>query len=107
MGRGQTGLAEVIRFRPAAARELTADDRYCNKHYTGRGDRFAVAVERALLAIAESPLAFPLLYEPDIRSAKVERFPYRVVYILVEENIDILAVAHAKRRPAYWRRRSI
>ncbi len=66
----------MIRFRPAAARELTADVRYYNKHYDGRGDRFAAAVERAILAIAESPLAFPLLYEPDIRSAKVERFPY-------------------------------
>jgi len=96
----------VIRFRPAAARELTADVRYYNKHYYGRGDRFAAAVERALLAIAESPLAFPLLYEPDIRSAKVERFPYRVVYVVVEENIDVIAVAHAKRRPAYWRRPS-
>lgn len=97
----------MIRFRPAAARELTADVRYYNKHYTGRGDRFAVAVERALLTIAESPLAFPVLYEPDIRSAKVERFPYRVVYVIVDENIDILAVAHAKRRPAYWRRRAV
>jgi hypothetical protein len=43
----------VIRFRPAAARELTADVRYYNKHYTGRGDRFAAAVERALFAIVE------------------------------------------------------
>jgi hypothetical protein len=48
----------VIRFRPAAARELTADVRYYNKHYTGRGDRFAAAVERALFAIVESPGGF-------------------------------------------------
>lgn len=96
----------MIRFRPAAARELTADVRYYNKHYTGRGDRFGAAVERALFAIVESPSGFPLLYEPDIRSAKVERFPYRVVYVVIGDDIDVIAVAHAKRRPAYWRRRS-
>jgi toxin ParE1/3/4 len=91
---------------PTGRSELTADVRYYNKHYAGRGDRFAAAVERALFAIVESPFAFPLLYEPDIRSAKVERFPYRVVYLVVDEIIDVLAVAHAKRRPAYWQRRS-
>ncbi len=96
----------MIRFRPAAARELTADARYYNDRYTGRGERFAAAVERALFAIVESPLGFPLLYEPDIRSAKVERFPYRVVYVMVDGNIDVIAVAHVKRRPCYWRRRS-
>jgi hypothetical protein len=30
--------------------------------------RFAAAVERALFTIVESPLGFPMLYEPDIRS---------------------------------------
>ncbi len=53
----QAGLVEVIRFRPEAARELTADAQYYNKHYTGRGDGFAAAVERALLTIEQSPLA--------------------------------------------------
>ena len=95
----------MIRFRPAAARELTADVRHYNKHYAGRGARFAAAVERALFAIVEVTSRFPLLYEPDIRSAKVERFPYRVVYVVVGGDIDVIAVAHAKRRPAYWRRR--
>jgi hypothetical protein len=31
--------------------------------------------------------------------------PYRVVYVLVGSNIDVIAVAHARRRPAYWRSR--
>lgn len=52
--------------------------------------------------MTEFPLAFPVLYDPDIRSAEVARFPYRVVYIIIGSNIDILAVAHAKRRPGYW-----
>jgi hypothetical protein len=54
----------------------------------------------------EAPGGFPLLYEPAIRSAKVERFPYRVVYVVIGDDIDVIAVAHAKRRPAYWWRRS-
>ena len=95
----------MVRFRPAAARELAEEIRYYNAQYTGRGDRFAAAVERTLRAIAESPLTFTLLYEPDIRSAKVPRFPYRVVYLVVGGDVDVVAVAHAKRRAAYWRRR--
>lgn len=58
-----------------------------------------------LRQIAESPNRFPLLLDPDIRSAKVKRFPYRVVYVIVDNTVEVLAVAHAKRRPAYWRRR--
>lgn len=96
----------MIRFRPAAARELAADIRYYDKQYARRGQRFAEAVERTLVRVAELPTAFPLLYEPDIRSAKVNRFPYRVVFIVVGEDVDVLAVAHAKRRPAYWRKRT-
>jgi toxin ParE1/3/4 len=95
----------VILFRPAAARELAADVRYYNAHYPGRGQRFAEAVERTLALIVEFPRAFPVLYKPDIRSAKVARFPYRVVYLVVGSNVDVLAVAHAKRRPEYWRDR--
>ena len=55
--------------------------------------------------IEQAPETFPLLYEPDIRSAKVRRFPYRVVYVIVERVVDVIAVAHAKRRPGYWHRR--
>jgi len=65
---------------------------------THRGQRFGKAVERTLVRIAESPFLFPLLYEPDIRSAKVDRFSYRVVYIIVGGDIDVIAVAHAAGR---------
>jgi plasmid stabilization system protein ParE len=93
----------VIRFRPEAARELAADVAYYEEDREGRGWRFAGEVDRTLGLIAAFPNAFPMLYPPDIRSAKVARFPYRVVYIVLGDDIDIIAVAHAKRRPAYWR----
>ena len=95
----------MIRFRPAAAREFAADFRHYENDYRGRGDRFVTAVDVVLRDIAEHPERYPLLQDPDIRSAKVKRFPYRVVYVVVGEDVDVIAVAHAKRRPAYWRRR--
>ena len=63
------------------------------------------AVDATLERIEQSPERFSVLFEPDIRSAKVKRFPYRVVYLIIDSDIDVIAVAHAKRRPAYWRRR--
>ena len=95
----------MIRFRPAAAREFAADFRYYEKDHPGRGVRFVAAVDVAFAQIAAAPLRFEILYEPDIRSAKVKRFPYRVVYVVVADAIDVIAVAHAKRRPRYWLRR--
>lgn len=95
----------MIRFRPAAARELAADFRYYERDYPGRGQRFVMAVDATLEQIEGAPDRYAILYEPDIRSAKVPRFPYRVVYVVIYDMIDVIAVAHAKRRPAYWRRR--
>jgi hypothetical protein len=45
MGKGEAESAAVIRFRPAAARELARDVGYYDTHHTGRGRRFAEAVE--------------------------------------------------------------
>ncbi|HEX7600503.1 MAG TPA: type II toxin-antitoxin system RelE/ParE family toxin [Polyangiaceae bacterium] len=95
----------MIRFRPLAARELTEDVRYYEAQRPGRGGRFAAEVSALLDRIAEAPLSFPVLIEPDVRSAKVPCFPYRVVFLEVGPDIDVLAVAHAKRRPKYWRGR--
>jgi hypothetical protein len=35
----------------------------------------------------------------------VTGFPYRIVYFVKDEVLTIVAVAHAKRRPGYWRER--
>jgi hypothetical protein len=35
----------------------------------------------------------------------VERFHYDVIYLAREEIVLIVAIAHHKRKPGYWRRR--
>ena len=40
-----------------------------------------------------------------IRECPVKRFPYALYYRELSESIWVAAVAHQKRRPAYWSRR--
>jgi hypothetical protein len=35
----------------------------------------------------------------------MRRFPFSIVYYTVDDIVRVVAVAHGKRRPGYWRRR--
>lgn len=68
------------------------------------GGMFIDEIQRALQSIVEFPDAAPLI-RGRIRKRIVARFPYSLVYSARENEIRILAVAHHKRRPFYWRGR--
>jgi mRNA-degrading endonuclease RelE of RelBE toxin-antitoxin system len=40
-----------------------------------------------------------------LRAKRIEGFPYRVVYLVQADMVVIVAYAHEKRRPGYWRTR--
>jgi hypothetical protein len=44
-------------------------------------------------------------YLRGMRRVMLHRFPYFVVFRELPHKIQIIAVAHAKRRPGYWRGR--
>lgn len=95
----------LIRFSSGASKELEADFRRYQRQRAGRGIRFLDAIDVVLARIVAEPGSFPLLRAPEIRSAKVARFPYRVVFVVIGSDVRVLAVAHGRRRPGYWRRR--
>lgn len=67
--------------------------------------RFANAVDAALATVAANPKRFATI-DGVHRECRVNRFPFRIVYRLVENRVLIVAIAHAKRRPGYWRDRA-
>ena len=95
-----------VRFRPAAARELCRAEEHYAATYPGREARFLDAVGNLVARIAENPETFPAATDvTGVRWAKVPRFPYRIVFMVHDGAVFVLAVAHARRRPAYWKRR--
>jgi toxin ParE1/3/4 len=92
------------RFHGAARRELRRAVEYYEERVPGLGSELLEEVERAVHEIASSPEAGSP-YLANTRRVLVRRFPYRVVYRVRPEEIVVLAVAHQRRRPGYWRGR--
>lgn len=70
----------------------------------GLGSVFIDEVERGIESISQFPEAAQLL-RGRVRKRLLAKFPYSLVYSVRPDEIRLLAVAHQKRRPFYWRSR--
>ena len=72
--------------------------------------RFVAAVEEALDEIRSAPESWPLVphvsVELGVRRRLLKKFPYAVVFMVVAGEIRVIALAHGRRLPGYWRRRT-
>jgi toxin ParE1/3/4 len=91
-------------FHDLAQEELNEAAAYYAHARPGLGEAFIAEVQRAVDSLAALPFTGRAI-EKDVRWWVVKRFPYSVVYRVCDDHIRILAVAHHKRRPLYWRRR--
>ena len=91
-------------FHPEAEAELEDAALFYESRMPGLGKSFAAEVERTIYLIREFPDAGSPA-GPTRRRVLVSRFPYSVVYRHDAESVIILAVAHQRRSPGYWRQR--
>lgn len=68
----------------------------------GLGAAFIKEFEALAELIDHSPKGWQVELEPDIRKAPLQRFPLSILYREREASVQILAVAHNRRRPLYW-----
>lgn len=101
----------AIAWHPDAESEFVADIGWYDEREIGLGDRFEGEVLQAVDESADTPAAWPVWpgwdRQPVVRSKSVVDFPYRVVYFVEGNLLTIVAVAHASRRPGYWRERVV
>jgi plasmid stabilization system protein ParE len=91
-------------FHPDAAAEVEAGFEW----YVARSDRvarqFLAELERGIAVVLESPAAWVHVVGP-WRRYPLRRFPYSIIFRETQTGIEIVAIAHGKRRPGYWRHR--
>lgn len=91
-------------LRLAAEQDLDEAFAWYESQRLGLGEEFLQAVQRTFEAIGEHPMRHRVLLR-DARQALVRRFPYRVLYRIVGEEIVVVACLHAHQDPRTWRRR--
>lgn len=94
-----------INFRPEARAELVEAWAWYEEQRPGLGDELAACVEAAIGKAARQPDAHAEVHE-GVRRVLVRRFPYGVFYVVEGGELLVLAVAHGRRRPHYWRDRA-
>jgi toxin ParE1/3/4 len=97
----------ALDFHPGARADLDAAVDYYDKQRKGLGLDFLSATERAATRISQNPLSFPLYQGTSIRRCVLRRFPYSIFFLPEDDIIWIVAIAHQKRRPDYWKHRTI
>lgn len=94
----------LIEFHSGARRDFDESlDWYAAKSVVA-AVRFVASVEAALAIVAESPLRFGTS-DSACRECPLKRFPFRIVYRVVDDRVLIMAIAHTRRRPSFWRDR--
>ena len=93
-----------VEFHPEALVETEAAVAWYRERSFRAAEVFIRELENAIAAIAEAPHRWPV-YESGCRRFPLQRFPYLVIYRDKPQSIEVLAVAHGRRRPGYWRPR--
>lgn len=91
-------------FHPEAGREFEEAVQYYRPRGRKLGERFAAEVKAVIQKMVENPERWRVL-EAEVRRCVVRVFPYSVLYSIESDFILILAIAHHKRAPGYWRGR--
>ncbi len=95
---------KLIGFHPDADAEVTEAARYYAVRKSGLGSDLPGEVERARAQILTNP-EVSKANRPESAAEVLVAVSYNLIYAVYPDRIRILACAHQKRRPFYWRNR--
>ena len=93
-----------VEFTPEALREIDDGFEWYLERSVQAAEAFVREATQAFALIASAPAIWPR-FEAGTRRYVLRKFPYGIIYREISGGIQVVAVAHHKRRPRYWRGR--
>ena len=91
-------------FHPLAVAELNEAIDYYEELQSELGLEFAKEIFSSIQRVIEFPKAWSPL-SLNTRRCLVNRFPYGIIYQILDNEILIIAVMQLNRKPSYWKDR--
>lgn len=102
-------MTKPVRLDDEADSEIDAAVAWYEMRLTGLGMELLAEIETAKQRLSDRPgtcsRVSGLTRGLEVRRSQVHRFPYALVFVELEDQVRVLALAHARRRPGYWRKR--
>jgi plasmid stabilization system protein ParE len=93
-----------VDIHPEAIAEAQAANRWYRERSASTAVAYLAELDMAVEAIAENPEMWPQ-YVHGTRRYILHRFPFYLVYRETGSRVEIIAVAHGRRKPGYWKNR--
>jgi toxin ParE1/3/4 len=75
-----------------------------SEHDPKLAKKFVASIQETLASILSDPERIETIGS-GIRGAPVRKFPYRVIFRIEDELVQVVAVSHHSRRQGYWNKR--
>lgn len=93
-------------FHPSAETEINEATDYYEQCKAGLGSEFVKEIYSTIQRIILFPEAWTQISR-NTRRCLTNRFPYGVIYQILEDRIMIIAIMQMNRKPEYWKNRII
>ena len=93
-----------VSFHPEAAEEVETARKWYAARSLLTARAFLAELDLAVDRIREAPRRWPRHGKSTHRYV-LPRFPFSVIYRMRSETVEVVAVAHHRRKPGYWKAR--
>ena len=69
------------------------------------GEEFLMALDAAEKTIVRNPRASRIRFRKKVRAHVVDRFPYLILYIIEQDDINVISVFNTHQHPGKWKQR--
>lgn len=95
----------AVELHPAAAAEIEDADAWYHAQNPRAAEAYRAELGRVIEAVRRDPERWPRL-AAGLRRQPLRWFPFSLVYRAEPDRILVIAVAHHRRKPGYWRART-